>query len=320
MSKAQVVLQLSVGQFSHPGRKRSNNEDWLGAFQPDDAQRLERKGCLFLVADGMGGHKSGELASRRAVDRVIRYYVDNPSKDVAACLRIAVEKANAKLYDEGQRRDPGGSRRGWGTTLVGAVVRQDKLWIANVGDSRAYLLREGELSQLSKDHVLFPEEDNAEIGNWLGKHVINRALGRKSSVEVDVFAPLRLLVGDRVLLCTDGLTTPVSDEQIRSIAGRYPAQKAAEALIQAANQVGGPDNVSVILVEVTSKTASVRHTIVEMWETLTSPDFWQRTSMHIQQALPEGNQGLRSPLVVALIVLIILVLLGLGFILGLILF
>jgi serine/threonine protein phosphatase PrpC len=320
MAEPLPVLELSVGQFSHPGRQRPNNEDWLGKFQPDDAQRLDRKGSLFLVADGMGGHQSGELASRRAVDQVIRAYVDDQGTDVGASLRQAIESANAALCAGAQDGNEqaagrqGGPRRDWGTTLVAAVVRHDELWIANVGDSRAYLLRDGTLRQLSRDHVLFPEGDGAPAGAWIGRHTITRALGRRPDVEVDLFPPLKLRSGDRLLLCSDGLTTPLADEEIRDIAGRYPAQRTAEALVQAANEQGGPDNISVILIDISSRErVSAWHTCKDVLVTFASPGIWQRM-------IPRGEQGFRSPVFIAIILLAALVLIGLGFFLGLIIF
>lgn len=321
MTVPQSTLRLGVGQFSHAGRQRSKNEDWLGRFQPEDAERLARKGSLFLVADGMGGHQSGELASRRAVDQIIRNYVDDPTAEVGTSLRQAIELANASLYTEGQRREEVAKGRGWGTTLVAAVVRHDELWIANVGDSRAYLLRGGRLRQLSRDHVLFPEgEGGAAAGSRKGKHIITRALGRKANVEVDMLLPLKLREGDRVVLCSDGLTTPLSDGQICDIAGRDSPQKAAEALVRAANERGGPDNVSVIVLGAYGRrSASVWDDFREIGQTLTSSEVWRKALGGVQQTLPGGDQGLQSPVFIAVIVLIILILIGLGFVLGLIL-
>jgi serine/threonine protein phosphatase PrpC len=313
-------MRLEVGQFSHPGRRRSNNEDWLGAFQPEDPERLSKKGSLFLVADGMGGHQGGEMASRRAVDHVIRAYVDDPATDVTTSLRRAIELANAALY--AGAADKGG-QQGWGTTLVAAVVRDGRLWIANVGDSRAYLLSNGKLSQLSRDHSLVSSmEDAALAGEWIGRHIITRALGRKPEIEVDLFPPMRLLVGDRVLLCSDGLTTPLSDVQIGDIAARYPSQKAAEMLVAAANDRGGPDNVSVILIRVASQSAAMSWLApVSLLATLTQPETWQRMAADmaavLRQALPGGDRGVRSPVFIAIALLIVLALIALGFVLGL---
>lgn len=252
MGQLRPHLQLEVGQFSHQGLQRPNNEDWLGTFQPDDEVRLTRQGTLFLVADGMGGHQSGELASRVAVDRVISHYVNSDADSVPASLTQAFEAANASLYQK-TSGSPGKGRAG--TTLLAAVVRQSELWIANVGDSRAYLLRSGRLHQISHDHS-WAAELGADQGFAPGqpaapRYLITRALGLKPEVAVDVYPPVPLRPGDRILLCSDGLTTPLSDLEIGTIAARYPPQQAAQALIEAANDRGGPDNVSVIVIELT---------------------------------------------------------------------
>jgi serine/threonine protein phosphatase PrpC len=312
-------MQLEVGQFSHPGRKRSNNEDWLGTFHPEDPERLAKKGSLFLVADGMGGHQSGEMASRRAVDHVIRTYVDDPDPDVTSGLQRAIESANAALH--ATAADTGQGRR-WGTTLVAAVVRQDRLWIANVGDSRAYLLRGGKLRQLSRDHSWASAMDDAALGGeWIGRHVITRALGTKPDVEVDVFSPVRLQAGDRILLCTDGLTTPLSDEQILDIAARYPPQDTAEALVRTANDQGGPDNVSVILIQAGDRrAASDRQAAKNLLDRLTQSEAWHSAVVGLEQTFSGGDRGFRSPVFVGVVVLIVLALIALGFVLGLVFF
>lgn len=313
------VLRLEIGQFSDPGRKRTNNEDWLGTFQPDDSDPLDAKGSLFLVADGMGGHRSGEMASRRAVDQVIRTYYDDPDVDPAASLQRAFRTANAALYAQA---DEGTPARRAGTTLVAAAVRQDKVWIANIGDSRAYLLRNGKLRRLSRDHSW--ASAGAEVGlseNWIGRHIITRALGLKQSIEVDTYVPLDLQVGDRILLCTDGLTAPLADDKIEQIASHHTPQRAAEVLVQAANDQGGPDNVSVILIEVTGRSTVLRWQGIR--EFLSAPfdaETWQKAAISIQEAVPGREKGLRSPILIGILVLVVLALIGLGFVLGLILF
>jgi len=295
-------LRLRVGQFSHRGRRRANNEDWLGRFQPEDPERLADKGSLFLVADGMGGHQSGELASRLAVDQVIRHYVDAPGADVGRALRRAIGVANATLYSQSRRGSEAGVGRDWGTTMVAAVVRGADLWIANVGDSRAYLLRGDRLRQLTEDHVLGPD-------SGVGLHVITRALGRKPDVEVDIFPPLRLRTGDRILLCSDGLTSPLPDERIQALAGRYPPQEAAEALVRAANERGGPDNVSVVLVEVTeggsATPLSTRGYLQEVWDSLS-------------RVLPAEIRQRPAWVLILALLLAALMIIGLGFVLGLV--
>jgi serine/threonine protein phosphatase PrpC len=313
MGHARPAVQLEIGQFSHRGQRRANNEDWLGTFQPDDATRLARKGCLFLVADGLGGHQGGELASRQAVDQVIRGYVEDPAADVTASLRRAIEAANASLY---ARSAPAGGRLRSGTTLVAAVVRGAELWTANVGDSRAYLLRSGKLSQLTRDHALFSAEGHQVplAGERPGRHLITRALGTRPSVEVDQFPPQKLHVGDRILLCSDGLTTPLSDEEIRKIMAAQPPQETAEALVQAANERGGPDNVSVIVIQVVGQAWAQALGRVLRFET------WRETLKDLSRFLPGRGQGTWSPLLLVTILLAALALIGLGFVLGLIIF
>ncbi len=313
------VLQLDVGQFSDRGCRRPNNEDWLGTFRPDDARRLAIKGSLFLVADGMGGHQSGELASRRAVDQVIRNYLNDPADEVATSLRRSIEAANATLYAEATGR---GAIGHWGTTLVAAVVWNDELWIANVGDSRAYLLRAGKLRQLSRDHSWAAEVAGAgPAGEGIGHHLVSRALGIKPRVEVDVYPPVKLQTGDRILLCSDGLTTTLSGEEIRDIATCYLPQTAAEALVKAANERGGMDNISAILIQVTGKRMvwdwqTPRH----LRKTPSQPRVWQQVAVDLQHILPGGEQGWRLLLFAVTALLIALALISLGLALGLVIF
>lgn len=315
MTGTHPVLRLEIGQFSHPGRRRPNNEDWLGTFQPEDPERMARKGSLFLVADGMGGHQAGEVASRRAVDHVIRTYMEDPSADVPTSLGRAIESANAALHAEASGAQ---GRRRRGTTLVAAVVRHGELWIANVGDSRAYVLRHGKLRQLSRDHSLASAGGlEPPQGEWIGRHIITRALGLKPSVEVDLYPPLKLQARDRLLLCTDGLTTPLTDQEIRDIIAEGRPQRAADALVQAANDKGGPDNVSVIVVEVAGVDGEpVWESPGELLLALTRPQTWQ----WIIESVVGGEEHVRSPVFIALVVLFVLAVVGLGFVLGLVLF
>ncbi|MGQ9599037.1 MAG: PP2C family protein-serine/threonine phosphatase [Anaerolineae bacterium] len=318
MGDVQPLLHLEVGQYSHPGRRRPNNEDWLGTFQPEDQERLTWKGSLFLVADGMGGHQSGELASRRAVDLVIRAYMEDPSPEIDTSLRRAIAIANTALYSASTGRGEG---RNWGTTLVAAIVCHEELWIANVGDSRAYLIRGGKLRQLSQDHSWGAALGVAPDQEWPGRHLITRALGLKPEVEADLFPPVKLTLGDLILLCTDGLTTPLSDEEICAIATQAPPQQAAEALVKAANDRGGPDNISVILIRV------ARQDLTATWQTpgellaiWLQPRTWKLALGSLKQFFSGGQRGLRPWVVWLLFGIIAIAIIGMGFLLGLILF
>jgi serine/threonine protein phosphatase PrpC len=246
-------LELHVGFESDVGSVREVNQDFVDCRVPDDEEERRQRGAVFLVADGMGGHRAGEVASREAVEWVKEEYYTDLALDVDASLVRAYEKANAFLYDMAQA-DP--SKLDMGTTLVAAVFQgtPPQVTIANVGDSRAYLLRGKELTQITSDHSLVeglvqtghltPSE--AEIHPQ--RSVITRAMGIDPSVEVDLFE-VEICAGDRLLLCTDGLTNELSDKQIARIARSYPPAEAAAQLVDQANAAGGRDNVSVLVVQ-----------------------------------------------------------------------
>lgn len=231
------MLQLEVGLRTDRGLKRKVNEDSVKIFIPEDPVEWERKGAIFLVADGMGGHPAGKEASHYAVNKVLKYYRNDPSPEVAKSLLKAVERVNASLHALSTGAP---SKAGMGTTLVAAVLRRDKLWVANVGDSRVYLLRGNHIRQITRDHSL------AALNK---RNVITRALGLEPSVKVDIFT-VTIKPGDILILCTDGLTNPVRDVEISYYASQYPPQEAAHRLVELANNRGGEDNVSVIIVAV----------------------------------------------------------------------
>ena len=219
------------------GRQRSANEDSLVVNPP-----------LFAVADGMGGAKAGEVASAVAVEAVEG--ARESGEPVEAQLAGIVREANRRIYDLAVADE---SRRGMGTTLTLAKLHGDEVSLAHVGDSRAYRLRGGELEQLTKDHSLVAElERSGQITPEAAEHhpqrsIITRALGPEPDVEVDTYT-LAGRAGDLFLICSDGLTSMISDDEVRSIlrsAGSL--DDAAEELVRAANQSGGKDNITVIL-------------------------------------------------------------------------
>jgi serine/threonine protein phosphatase PrpC len=234
---------------SDPGRVRSNNEDAVGGFEPVDRALRAERGCLYVVADGMGGHAAGEVASNYAVASILRDYFTMPWEGPEPSLRAAIAAANAAIHAEGSAP---GEHQGMGSTVVAAAVLPDRAVIANVGDSRAYLLRDGKLRQLSLDHswvaervaigLLTPEQAAAHPG----KNVLTRNLGFSSQAEPSV-AEIALQAGDRLLLCSDGLSGPLSEEQMTALLGDGNAEQAATALIAAANEAGGRDNIGVVV-------------------------------------------------------------------------
>jgi protein phosphatase len=219
------------------GRQRTANEDSLVVRPP-----------LFAVADGMGGAKAGEVASAVAVEAVER--APESGEPAEAQLASIVRDANRRIYDLAVADE---SRRGMGTTLTLAKVHGDEVSLAHVGDSRAYRMRDGELSQLTRDHSLVAElERSGQITPEAAEHhpqrsIITRALGPEPDVEVDTYT-LSGREGDVFLICSDGLTSMISDDEMTSILRSGASlDEAAEALIRAANQSGGKDNITVIL-------------------------------------------------------------------------
>ena len=144
-----VLASIKMGAKTDLGRVRDNNEDKFDFFEPEDPAVLATKGCFYAVADGMGGHSAGQIACEMALKTVIAVYYGNPSPDTEASLRHAVAEANGLIYDTAQAIP---DRQGMGTTLTAVVVREDRMIIAQVGDSRAYLLRGGAITQITEDH------------------------------------------------------------------------------------------------------------------------------------------------------------------------
>jgi serine/threonine protein phosphatase PrpC len=244
-------MDLQIGPASDVGHVRSLNQDFISCVVPEDEVQFRNKGALFLVADGMGGHNAGEVASQEAVECVLEAYYADATHDVVESLKRAFEIANQTLCAMAQD-DP--SKAGMGTTLVAAVIREDRAIIANVGDSRAYLLRGKRLSQITVDHSWVEEQVQEGLltrdaaRRHPHRNLITRSLGTRPGVEVDFF-DMDLHRGDRLLLCTDGLSGQVSDQKMAQVVHAMSPQGAAADLVARANAKGGVDNVSVVIVQ-----------------------------------------------------------------------
>ena len=245
-------LRLDVAQLTDVGRKRPHNEDNMAYVIPKDPQVMAQKGALFIVADGMGGHAAGEVASEIAVDTVSNVYYQDDSEDIAVSLLHAIKRTNALIH---QRASENMLRNGMGTTCVAAVLRGDMVLIANVGDSRAYLVRRGQVRQVSQDHSWVEEQVRAglltrdQAHSHVQRNVITRSLGTHSDVEVDIFSE-QLEEGDALLLCSDGLSGYVLEEELRTIVEQYAPQESVYRLVERANENGGPDNITAVVVRV----------------------------------------------------------------------
>ena len=253
------MLQVSSASRTHPGRKRRNNEDFPIFFEPGKLEDLEASGRLYIVADGVGGAAKGERASRYAAEKVLFDYYRNPQLDPGLRLKQAMEQASDDIYafTEQQFTSP------MATTMAAAVIRKNMLTVANVGDSRVYLIRGDQVHQITKDHSVVGEmvrngvitADEAEQSK--AKNRLTRSMGGEADVLVDVFPDLPLQPGDRILLCSDGLTRYVSLDDVVKLASPASVETAAEGMIDYANRRGGADNISVILIEVSQPFAGI---------------------------------------------------------------
>jgi PPM family protein phosphatase len=225
---------------SHQGMVRDNNEDSVFPTTSGDST----EGALLIVADGMGGHVAGEVASRIAINAAASTDVD-PSDRVAAGNRAIREEV---------ARDS--SLEGMGTTMTLVSIDGDVATIGHVGDSRAYLLRDGQLTQITEDHTVAAEYvalgrlSPAEAASHPQRHMLTRTLGLSRFVNVDEIK-LDLTPGDRILICSDGLTEMVDDSTIERVLGQGTPDEVVWELVEIANDAGGVDNITVVVVEAT---------------------------------------------------------------------
>jgi len=250
-------MKLEVASLSHIGQIRQRNEDSLGHFEPADENVRRDKGMLFIVADGMGGHRGGEIASKLAVDTIIAAYYSPEPKDPIEAFQQAFDNANRVIIEK-SREDVG--LFGMGTTCTAMAVRPNEVFFAHVGDSRAYLFRGGKLEQVTEDHSLVGEmvrsgiisDEDAKIHPR--RNVITRSLGTHEDLITDTpSSPFPLIDGDVFLLCSDGLTSLVDPEEIEAILAEGSPRESCDRLVDLANEKGGKDNVTVQVIKVIDK-------------------------------------------------------------------
>lgn len=249
VTPAAWVRSLLIGQGSAVGRVRSANEDSVRC-EPVDSPNVVRRGLFCAVADGMGGHAAGDVASDLAVRTARQVYysaqVDAPDE----ALRAAIESANSAVFEAGAGK---AGRAQMGSTLTAVVLLGHDAVVGHVGDSRLYRIGSGRIEQLTRDHSWVADEVAAgaltaeEARTHPRRNIITRALGLQAMVEVDVFQTTIPARGC-LLLCSDGLYGPVRDEEIQAYAEGMPPQQAVDGLIALANERGGPDNISVVIV------------------------------------------------------------------------
>ena len=272
-------MTLNVATLTDTGRARPHNEDSLDYHLPQDPNIINTKGGIYLVADGMGGHQAGEVASREAINLVIDQYYSDLTHDVGTSLVRAYKAANQLIYEEAQSDL---AKAGMGTTLVAAVIVGRKVHIASVGDSRVYLIGQAGIVQITEDHSWVQEQIRAgyltreQARLHPQRNVVTRALGSKPSVEVDLFEG-HLADGDALLLCSDGLSGLVEDWEIEAIVREQPAQDAVKALVAKANERGGTDNISVLIVDTRPEVKGQAPTVAALPPTLSGRERKSRT-------------------------------------------
>lgn len=238
--------RLIVGAATDAGKVRERNEDLV--YVPDQSVVEGSDVVILALADGMGGHDRGEVASRAAIDTLLDHFASADNDDPVLLLKQAYRAANKSIFEDGSAK---GEHSIMGTTLVAAVIRDDDLTIGNVGDSRAYLARAGRLNQITADHSLVAEqvkmgvmtEDEARGSSH--KNIITRAIGHRERVEVDIFE-IKLLPEDRLFLSSDGIHDFIEDEEMLGILTSNEPEAASKELIARALAAGSTDNVSAV--------------------------------------------------------------------------
>lgn len=253
------ILEFNFDAKSHMGRKPRNNEDYVAFHVPSIEGEQVAQGCLFIVADGVGGAEAGEYASQYAAEKVIYEYYSQTALPIPDRLVTAIQMANREVFTHALDHSPDG---GMATTLVAALLVHNQLYVANVGDSRAYLIRQADIQQISADHNLVGEmvsrgvmtEEAARQSTT--KNQLTRCVGAELDVKVDLFGPFPLQMGDRILLCSDGLTRYATKGDLLGLAGKGKLDDDVIRMVSFAIENGGADNVSMILIETVEKSTT----------------------------------------------------------------
>lgn len=252
---------IEFATLTDVGVRRSHNQDSYATLPAGDAEQWKLRGHVFVVADGMGAHAVGELASKLAADAIPHIYAKHAQEGPVAAIRKAFVEANLTIHTRGQQNR---EFEGMGTTATALLLRPEGLWVGHVGDSRAYRVRDGKIEQLSFDHSLVWElarrqRKKPEELQGIPSNVIVRSLGPEPLVQVDVEGPHPVEPGDVYLLCSDGLSGPVHDREMGAAVSALPPSEACRFLISLANLQGGPDNITAVVVRM-AKAAAGRGT------------------------------------------------------------
>lgn len=251
------MLDLQFGQASDFGKVRTNNEDALGSFIPSSRQQARTHGFLFAVADGVGGLDLGEVASSTAISVMTEQFARaQPGAMLISLLPRLIQQANIAVHD--RRLEPEYRSKNMATTLVACALRYDQAVVSHVGDSRCYLIRNGQARQVTQDHTLVNEQrkmgliSEDDIPSSDSRHVLIRSIGPEMFVSPDTTA-LSVLPGDVLVLCTDGLHDEMKDAEIASIASqKKDAAQIAKELVARAVEIDGGDNTTAQVIRIRS--------------------------------------------------------------------
>jgi PPM family protein phosphatase len=254
-----LEMRVDIGTLSDVGCVREVNEDSIRVIRPTDPNELAKRGILVVVADGMGGHNAGEIASRLAVEAVVERYADE-TQDPGTALARSIERANRIIVDAAAKD---ARYTGMGTTCTALLLRGGLAFCAHVGDSRLYFVRGNDILLMTEDHSAVMDMVKRgtitadEARHHPDKHVIVRALGVRGDVEVATWEkPLAVRPGDTFLICSDGLYNVVEDSELFDAMRGLSPQRACKRLVELARQRGGPDNITVGIITVTDSAAT----------------------------------------------------------------
>lgn len=249
------MLDLEFVERTDVGRVRDHNEDSLGYASPATPAQVRTHGWLFVLADGVGGHEKGEVASKTAVDSMVaEFHNTKDGESHSAVLQRLVQQANTRVFEAAVHGGSGSA--GMATTIVACALRYDRVSVAHVGDSRCYLIRNGKAAQITRDHTFASEQVRMglvtaqEAAEGMTSHILSRSLGTELIANIDI-NDHQIFPGDVLLLCSDGLHGAVDASEMAAVCGHgQDLHLATEKLVALANDRGGGDNISVQLIRI----------------------------------------------------------------------
>lgn len=304
-----AYVRTATAAATDVGRRRSGNEDSYDIWVSDGSEGQHAADTLIVVCDGMGGSNAGEVASRMAAETVVRIFAEDTSGDAAKALARAIEVANDEVHEHGRSRI---DLNGMGTTCTAIALRGDEVFFGHVGDSRAYLVRDGRIRQITVDHSLVAQLvargqiSPAEAKTDPRRNVVTRSVGVGPTVEVDAEQlPDPLEPGDTLLVCSDGLHGQVADDEMARLASGESLDRACRELIALANERGGPDNITVALARLESDESEDSPRSARVHEPQARSHSMDRSADPAPRKSGGSRQRMLQMLIVALIVLVL---------------